>query len=365
MSTLSSPEIQEVLRAVHYRPAVSIIMPFEPKMSLKQELAYSLKTAADQVERKLSGQYPDEVVRLVMGKLKLLVKELNYNTFKKSIAIYVSPVFQKVLYLDLPVEQKIIIDESFEIRDLVYSKKEVHKYLVLLLSGKESKIFLGNTHTFVRILSNTPDSVYAYVNEVPERVSHYADPSARREVVMEKFLRHVDSGLDLILKAYALPLFVVGTERISGHFKTLTRHPHAVMGYIHGNYEEATAEELKELLRPHVTNWKQVRQRELLNILEEASNMRTLAVGIEEVWRAAMQHKGRLLIVEKNYMHAAQSTQDGLEIIPGEEAYDRFSYIRDAVDDIIEKVLENGGDVEFVDPPLLESHRHIAMVCYF
>lgn len=365
MSTVISPEIKDIIQTVHYRPAVSIIMPFEPKMSLKQELDHSLKAAADKVERNLTLQYPEETVRLVMGKLRSVLKALNYNSFKKSIAIYISPVFEKVLYLDLPVEEKIIIDESFEIRDLVYSKKELHKYLVLLLSGNESKIFLGNTHTFVRILSNTPESVFAYVNETPERVSNFSDPAGRREVVMEKFLHHIDKNLDIILNAYPLPLFLVGTERITGHFKSITRHRSAITGYIHGNYEEASPEALKALLRPHVADWKKVRQRELMNLLEQASGQQKLARGIREVWKAAMQNKGRLLIVEKNYMHAAQLTGEGYDIIPGADAYDRFSYIRDAVDDIIEKVLQNGGDVEFVDPPLLQDFQHVALVCYY
>ena len=45
MNPVVTPEIIEVMEALHYRPAVSIIMPFEPKMSLKTELTHSLKTA--------------------------------------------------------------------------------------------------------------------------------------------------------------------------------------------------------------------------------------------------------------------------------------------------------------------------------
>ena len=194
MNTIDTHEIREVMEAVHYRPAVSIIIPFEPKMSLKTELANSLKTAANKVEKELLENYPDELGMLVMQKLRAVIKDLNFNTHKKSIAIYVSPVFEKVLYLDIAVEEKIIVDESFEIRDLVYSKKQLHKYLVLLLSNKVSRIYLGNTETFVRLVSDTPESVYAYVNDVPERVANFSDKSERKEVMMDKFLLHVDNA---------------------------------------------------------------------------------------------------------------------------------------------------------------------------
>jgi hypothetical protein len=54
-------EIREVLEAVHYRPAVSVILPFEPKMSLKRELTQSLKSAANKVERGIIGKLPGSV----------------------------------------------------------------------------------------------------------------------------------------------------------------------------------------------------------------------------------------------------------------------------------------------------------------
>lgn len=365
MNPVITSEILEVMEAVHYRPAVSIIMPFEPKMSLKTELTHSLKTAADKVEQELLENYPDEMGMLVMQKLRAIIKGLNINTHKKSIAIYVSPVFEKVLYLDIAVEEKIIVDESFEIRDLVYSKKQLHKYLVMLLSGKESRMYLGNSTTFVRIVSNTPESVYAYVNDMPERVANFSDMSERKEIVMDKFLHHIDNSLDIILNAYHLPLFVLGTERIMGHFKKLTKHAGAVIQYVQGNYEEATVLELKEILEPHITDWKKVKEKDLLNQLEEAAGKKKLAVGMRDVWREAMSHKGRLLLVEKNYMYAAQHGSSEGVIYKAVEPYSKFSYIKDAVDDVMEKVLENGGDVEFVDKDVLKDYQHIALVQYY
>jgi hypothetical protein len=365
MNPIVTQEIKEVMEAVHYRPAVSVIMPFEPKMSLKTELVHSLKTAANKVERELLENYPGELGVLVMQKLRAIIKDLNFNTHKKSIAIYVSPVFEKVLYLDISVEEKTIVDESFEIRDLVYSKKQLHKYLVLMLSSKVSRIYLGNTETFVRIVSDTPESFYAHVNEVPEKVANFSDKSERKEILMDKFLQHIDNALDIILNAYHLPLFIAGAERILGHFKKLSKHAGAVIEYVHGNYEEATLPQLKEILEPHIADWKMVRQKDLLNQLDEAESNKKLVVGMKEVWREAMSHKGRLLVVEKNYMFAAQHGSSEDVIYKATEPYTKFSYIKDAVDDVIEKVLENGGDVEFVDKELLKDYHHIALVKYY
>jgi Bacterial archaeo-eukaryotic release factor family 3 len=196
-------------------------------------------------------------------------------------------------------------------------------------------------------------------------VGNFADVAAHKEILMDKFLHYSDNALDIILNAYQLPLFVLGTERILGHFKKLTKHKAAVIEYVQGNYEEATTEQLQKILEPYIANWKKVKQKELLNNIAEAAGMKKLAVGMEDVWREAIAHKGRLLVVEKKFMYAAQHGGSEEVIYKVSEPYDKFSYIKDAVDDVIEKVLENGGDVEFVDEGLLKDFGSIALIQYY
>jgi hypothetical protein len=366
MMPVFSPEEQQVLNVIKYQPAVSIILPFEPKMALKTELEYALKLACQQVEKELRASYPDDQAIPVLEKLHSLIKKLDYSTYKKSIALYVSPVLEKVLYLDIPVEKKIVVDQSFEIRDLVYCKKELHKYLVLVLSSERSRIYLGNTSTFMQLAANRPQHLAAFRNDPPERVANFSDPADRKEIMLDKFLRYVDAGLDLILKAYSLPLFVMGTDRTLGHFKKITHHLNHVSGYIHGNYDEASEAVIREVMAPHVADWKKVIQDDLLLKLDAAMSAHKLALGIKNVWKEASGGKGRLLVVEKNYMVAARHGQAEEILLENElPVVDNSLLIKDAVDDVIEKVLGAGGDVEFVEEGMLNGYEHIALIEYY
>lgn len=365
MNTNVAPEIREVMEALHYRPSVSVILPFKTKINLETELKYAFKIASDKVEQELTDSYPAEMAALVMKKLTEIIRNITVDKSKKGIAIYVSPVFEKVLFLDVAVEEKIIIDESFEIRDLVYSKKQLHKYLVLLLSGKESRTYLGNGGDFVRVISGLPEAIEAFENDLPERDSNFSDVSDRKETMLYKFLHHIDGSLDAVLDEYHLPVFAMGAEKLLGQFKQITKHQKAVAAYIHGNYEESSITQLKELLQPFVGEWKKVKQNELMHKIDEAAGKKKLAVGMKEVWRDAMQNKGQLLIVEKNFMYAAQrgGIEDVLYDVTG--STNQFSFIKDAVDDVLEKVLANGGDVEFVDEGGLEKYKHIVLINFY
>lgn len=354
-----------MLEAPRYLPSVSIILPFEPKMSTKPELEYLLKRAIEKAEKDLKTNYPADVTATIMQKIRAQVRELDFSTYKKSIALFVSPVFERVFYLDIPVEEKLIIDESFEIRDLVYSKKEIHKYLVLVISRERSRIFLGNTVQFMRLSSLSAESSAAYEDEVSEHLSHFSSPPERKEVLLKKFLHHVDNNLGIILKASPLPLFVMGTERTVGHFKKISRYSNRISAFVHGNFDEAPEPVIRKAIAPHVADWKKIKQRDLLRQLDAAHSARKLTFGVQEVWKEAAHEKGRLLVVEKNYVYACRKCGDGQTIFDKDEINDNSFYIKDAVDDIIEKVLQSGGDVEFVDEGLLKDYQQIALIQYY
>jgi hypothetical protein len=358
-------QISEVLTSPKYLPCISILMPFDPKMGLKKELDYKLKTASDKIERELTANYPVEKSSSIIKTLHKVISELNYFTHKKSIAIFISPLIQKVYYLDMPIEEKIIIDESFEIRDLIYSKKEIQKYLLVVLSNKWTKIFLGNCADFVKITSNVPDNIEAYKNDIGEKIANFSDENKRKEILLDKFLMHTDDGLSQLYNAYKLPLFVMGTSKTIGHFNALTRNKKHIVDYIHGSFEEKTESELRELMKPHITDWKKINQKRLLNQIEDANSQKKLSQGISEVWKAASQKKGKLLIVENNYVFPAQQSASPEIIFKKDDFVKNAFYIKDAVDDIIEKVIASGGDVEFVDPGMLKDFNKIVLIEYF
>lgn len=365
MNPVITPETREVLKALHYRPAVSIIMPFEPKINLETELSHKLKVATDKVEQELLSNYPAEICIPVMRKLRTIIYNLNYNTHKKSVVIYVSLLFEKVIYLDIVAEEKIIIDGSFEIRDLVFNNKEQKKFLVLLLSPKECHLYAGNASELKKVEFNIPASVYDYVNDAPERMGNFSDMQEHKQIATYKLLYHIDSALDTTLSASHLPVFVLGTNKMLGHFKKFTKHSGAIIGYVHGNYDDASLPHLRQILESHIAAWNKVKQQELLDHLENAAGKNKLAAGIKEVWHEACNHRGALLVVEKDYTYVAQHGVNKDTLEEPEAPHEKVTMIRDAVDEVIEKILENGGDVEFVDKNLLNHYDHIALVQYY
>ena len=84
--------------------------------------------------------------------------------------------------------------------------------------------------------------------------------------------------------------------------------------------------------------------------------------GIQQVWHTATQKNGRLLLVEINFVYPGHQGAEPNTIFREDFSVNNPFYIKDAVDDVMEKVLESGGDVEFLGDGALKEFGHIALI---
>lgn len=343
--TITAPEIGEIIGEVSYGPTISIILPFDPKMIAKSEISLRLKNAAIKVEKELLGSYSAEMVFLMMQKLQKSFNQLNFSTHTTSIAIYLSPVFEKLLYLNVPVEERVLVNKSFEIRDLLYTKKQLRKYLLLKIGTKGCEIYLGDTASLVPIVS------------IKLRC-----PMADLDDLSDKYLQQVDNSLGIILGTYQLPLFVMGSKEAVRQFMRISGHQNSVFEFLYGEYEHILTDDLKHILAPHVNDWDRIKETALIQKLEAAAEKHKLVTGIKDVWNDTAHHRGSLLVLEKKFIYSGCKGKKEDQRSQAIASFAKYSYIKDAVDEIIEKVLENGGDVEFVEEGVLNSYGRIALI---
>src|ERR1700750_3212957 len=96
MQTTSLPTLPEpapvpapAVRQAH--PQVTLVLPFEPKMTPRAILEQKLKDWQSEVEKDLMIGYSSQEVLPVINKLRQLCRNLNFSTHKRSLALFVSP----------------------------------------------------------------------------------------------------------------------------------------------------------------------------------------------------------------------------------------------------------------------------------
>ncbi|MCG2616288.1 hypothetical protein LZZ85_18460 [Terrimonas sp. NA20] len=338
-------------------PAVSILMPFEPHMTSKETVAARMRKAIGLIGNELRIRYHYRTSDLILAKLKKVITELDYNKLKKSVAIYVSSLVERVIYMDIPLNEKISIGEYFDIREIIRAKKDSREILILKLDGHHTTILRYDGRSVCTMNKNTAVDIASFEKGLPEKVGNFWDANDIRGVHLDNFLRSADKSLRQLLKDYPLPVFLMGSPRLAEHFMALTSCSKNIVKIVHGDHPDISPKEVLEILAPHLMEWQSIRMRDLLNQIEDAADFNKLGVGIREVWKQAGHHNARLLIVEEHFVPAI--------ILPNSRIDERFAegtVARNAVDETIEMVLAAGGDVEIVPDGKLAGYHHIALI---
>lgn len=335
----------EFLRETGHTPSLCLVLPFEPQINDKHTIACRLKTMLAKAEGRLLQNYSAHKVMPVLTMVHQLISGINYYNYKKSIAILASPFTSKLFYLNYPVNETIRTGEFLDVREVVKARTRETQYLAMVLDNHCVSMYRGNSTSLTCIKHNqqTGDPASGYDNS---------------------FLQKMDQGLGYILNAYPLPVFALGQEKVLEQYRQITTHEEAIIGYLPGNFDRTNETAILMSLQPELHHWNKHKQRFLLQQLHKANKKGKLSCGVKEVWNAATHRRGQLLVVEENFVSSVRSEQDKEVIYAFTRTVDDPYYLKDLVDDIIEKVLNDGGDVEFVEKGTLSRYQQIALIEY-
>ncbi|MCL6435839.1 MAG: hypothetical protein K6T90_16830 [Leptolyngbyaceae cyanobacterium HOT.MB2.61] len=339
-------------------PALSILLPTHRTSPDNKQDPIRVKNLVDEATTRLRAEFSQRELEPLLKRLESLVDEIDYPHTLDGLALYVSHDFARLFYLPFPVPERVVIDQTFATRDLVYGMHRALRYWVLLLSQASTRLLAGTGETLEEVQDQNfpmqmtgPGATTALPYEAD---SAYVDDRHRR------FFQQVDSALITYAGEEALPLIVGGVDRQISFFQEVSQYTSAIAGTLTGNFDRATPHELTAPVWSIIQSVREAQQTNALRQLDEARGAQKVVSTIEEVWRLAQDGRGKLLLVEKNYHVPAIVTENGglelAEQVGGTEVMD------DAVDEIIEAVLAKGGTVAMVDDGSLSDEQHIALI---
>lgn len=345
------------LQALSHIPSLSILLPTHRAFPDNKQDPILVKNLVDEATQRLNEEFSSRELDPLLSKLEALVSEINYPHTLDGLALYVSHDFAKLYDLPFTVPARVVIDQTFATRDLLYGMHRAQRYWVLLLSQGLTRLLAGTGETLEEVQDQNfpmPMTGPGATTALPyEADSSYMDDRHRR------FFQHVDAAFTEYAKDDVLPLIVGGVDRQISFFQEVSQFTSAIAGTLSGNFDQAATHELVDPVWAIVQSVREAQRTNAFQALDAATSAQKVVSTIEEVWQLAQAGRGKLLLVEKNYhVPAILTPQGGLQVVAESGGTDVMD---DAVDEIIEAVLLKGGDVVIVDDGSLDSHRHIAL----
>lgn len=351
-----------VLQQIKNKTCVTITLPTHRAAPENKQDPIRLKNLVKQAMERLADGALSGDLDALKKQLDQLMDDLDYRNMQDGLALFASPDFSRAIYLPFVLKERVVVGDSFFTRDLVFAMNRTPRFWVLVLSEKPTRLYEGLRNE----LTEVQDGGFPLIHEGPGGEEPLPggfgiQKSAYRDERHRQFFRQVDEALKPFLATDPLPLVAVGVDRYLAFFDEVTSNKDSILTTLKGSHDKTSPYELAKLIWPLVEDSLNQTRTRIVSELEKAISERKFVSTVGEVWRLANEGRGRILLVEEGFHFPARIDETGRTLIPDDNT-DAQDVMEDAVDRIIETVLEKQGQVVFMDDGQLELHRRIALI---
>jgi hypothetical protein len=359
--------ILDKLMAEKKGPCLSVIIPqhrlSREKMQNPEILRKAVRKARSLLNRK-------RLPSIMVENLDKLTMQFASDYAIEGLGMFISPRTAELVGFPFPVNERIIVDSSFETRDLLYLKQLSAPYCVLVLGRKKISLYSARGDELDEIKDGHFPFVYEeeYEYTRPSLGSSFGysrkgmakDKSTMVKVRTQSFFGEAGRYVALFLGKTRLPLIIAGAKSSMSEFKLQPEVAGRISGEVSGSFEEYNFQDLRSKVLRSFIKYEQEEIKNKIREFRENDVPDRVAKGIQEVWTAAQEGRGQVLLVEKDYARPAYlcSGDPVLYLRPPRKKYVR---VPDAIDEIIETVLDKGGAVLFTGNNKLKPLDSIAL----
>lgn len=349
-----------LLQQIKQYPCVTITLPTHRTIPDNQQDPIRLGNLVTEASDRLLQEFSKREAANILARLEETANNVDHQHNLDGLVLFVNEDIGFAYKLPFTVPARVTIDDTFATRKLVLALNRTVRYWVLALSENATRLFEATRDALVEITSEGFPLQHEGPGAKMKLPSGPKNVSAYRDEYHRQFFRRVDQQLSIFLADDPLPVLVLGVDRYLAFFDEVTENRRKILGQIQGNYDKHSLPELVDVVWPVAREALLAEHMKVLDKLNKATNERRVATTIDDIWRAAQEGRGRLLIVEENYHFPAHVDETGWHLTVADDPT-APNVIDDAVDEMIEAVLSKGGEVAFVPDGTLNDHQRLAL----
>ncbi len=344
------------LQAYRGYPALSLRVPTHRRMPEAMQDPTRLKNLIRRAEKAMQDRdISGAMVHDYISRLELFQRQLDWHHLDEALCIFVAPGRLAWVMLTEPVEETVVVGETFLTRDLVRVAGRTPRYHLLVLSEHVTRWFEG----WSRRLREEESHGFPLQNDVaggepPEGFNKGVDPKSFANECTRLYMRRVVDAVKAHLKADPAPLFVAGVERLQAFYQE-TAGTDGVSGVLTGNFDDHSTHELAEALQPVLEEWQRSRRSKVLERFDEVKGTAHGVAGLREVGEAAAMSRVETLLLESPYQISGSYDRTTGRVITVANGGEPAAGDHDVVDEIVETVLERGGEAVFFQAGRLDG----------
>lgn len=310
--------------------------------NLKDEIL--LKNMLKEAEERVINEFGKRAVIPLLEKLNHVSSEIDMNYNLESLHIFLSNDTEEIVKSTWETSNTgVHISERFAVRSLIKEVGRSEAYLIMLLSQSGVKLYEAVNDGVVKEIENSdfPFPQNRHFNTFPDKASD----AKHLDDLLREFLNKVDKALVKVHNETDLKCIVICTEENYIHLQSVADKPNVYIGHANLDYNNSELHQIVNQAWKIVKNLQSKRRAEAIDEMKEAVAHGIVLTDLQEIYQAAIDGRGDLLIVHQNFSQPVLMTS--------KRTFDIIDdvMIPNAIDDITSniawEVLSKNGRVEF------------------
>ena len=303
----------QLLKLASEKSSPSVTISFNTHRTSPENLkdAITLKNLAKEAEDRILEEMHWREAPEVLEKLKNLSEELEVSKNIESLHIYISKDTFEFIRTTSPVTNEgVWVDDTFAIRPLIKAVNRINEYLVLYLTQKGVHLYKALDDTIVEEIIND-DFPFTEANYNLNHV--FAD--YRTETIqqnrLKNFINQVDKAVQKVDPAYESEVLVVSVADNYSYLLDEADRPSIYVGNVSADFNSPTQKhEFMESAWEFMKNRQHQERTKAIKEMQEAVGKGQVFTDLQEIYQAAIDGKGDLLIVHQDFQQPVRMIDD-------------------------------------------------------
>ena len=377
MHQITREQVNKFLAAQH-SPCISLYLPTHRRHPENQQDSIRFRNLLQTLEKTLLQTFPHRKMEEVRTKLHSFAHDTQFwNHRTEGLAILCSSDEFQIFDLQRPVEELLVVADSYHLKPLLRELQATDRYQLLALNRHGAKLYEGNRHALdevelTNIASTIEEALGEELTEPHLTVASYGAGAARAggggatpsihghgnkadevDSDRDRFFRSIDrSILEHYSRPSGLPLMLAALPEYHAPFHAISHNPLLMVNGIEKNPDSLSSDQLRtdawHVMEPHITL--QISKR--VEDFQTAQSQQTGASNLTDIAQALIAGRVGVLMVEAD-------RQIPGKIDPASGAIQFLdldsTYTDDLLDDFAELTLKMGGEVIIVPADQIPS----------
>ncbi|MGO2340406.1 MAG: baeRF3 domain-containing protein, partial [Psychrobacter sp.] len=179
----------------------------------------------------------------------------------------------------------------------------------------------------------------------------------------KEFFNQVDKSVQELWGEHKMPLVAIGDAKNIGYYKEVCDRPDNIIATVSNatKLEDGSAQHIIDSVQEAVESYRKSLHQAAMGEIDKARGANMLQTDLQEVYRSAFQGVGETIYVRRGYIQSAKIDEKAQTLSISDDSTTE-GVTDDAVGEIIEHVINNGGKAVFLPENIMGKDQPIALV---